>query len=498
MFAGGDPWKVNAMLQSGRPAQISHLAQAFHDAGRSTLEAEEAFRQAKAKFEQSWTHENGENPINDSAEVQKATKLLGTQGTQLPQIGADLQAIAAALADAQRRAGTEIAGLESQLLSLDEQIGEAVDLENTHPLTASERQLVDHHIDELEKHAIDATKASLSKLEGIRDNYARQLRTSTAILRTHDGYSPPLIEGVSGQVPETPEQQKQDDQRLQNQTRAFHQVFGRDPESTSDWDTAAALDPQTYDPKFKGVNSNVEVVRIRPVPGQGVVRVSQWIEQYDVTSAPPWKRDMGNNRVANTNFDPEDTKVTTYIDYENGIVVLRQNPSVEETTTGGPGEVRIGTPRGSVSQLSDGSVRVKYDAGNPFAPGVTTNPKGPMENHTITVNGDLVFTPGPTGVQINGTRTDYPSLEAYQDLPGGGTKTLMIDPAQSGRSGGPALNLEGHHDVGPLGGKAFAPFDKGDWNPQYDVFVPLPSTDFGPVTAIPSVPPLPAGGAVLA
>lgn len=496
MFAGGDPWKVNATLQSGRPAQISHLAEAFHDAGRSTEEAEESFRQARNRFEQSWTHENGGNPINDSAEVRRATSELGIQATQLPKIGADLETIAAALADAQRTGGTEISNLESQLLGLDEQIGEAVALENSQQLTGSERQLVDHYIDGLERHAIEDTKASLKNLVGIRDQYARQLQTSMTNLRLQDGYDPSLIQGINGQPPQSPEQQKQEGQRLQNQIQAFKQVFGRDPVSAADWETAAALDPQTYDPKFKGLKSNVEVVKIQPVPGQGVVRVSQWIEQYDVTSSPPWKRDMGNNRRANANFDPEDTKVTTYIDYENGIVVLRQNPSVEETPTGGPGEVRVGVPKGNVSQLSNGSVRVKYDAGNPFAPGFTADPNGPLEGHTITVNGDLVFTPGLNGIQINGTRTDYPSLEAYQDFPGGGTRTLLIDPAQSGRSWGPALNLEGHHDVGPLGGKAFAPFDHGQWNPKYDVAIPLPTTDFGPVTAIPSVPPVLIGGAV--
>jgi Hydrolase N-terminal helical domain len=67
-FAGGDPWKVNGTLQSGRPAQISALAQAFHDAGRSTAEAESAFRQARDRFERSWTREDRENPVNGSAE----------------------------------------------------------------------------------------------------------------------------------------------------------------------------------------------------------------------------------------------------------------------------------------------------------------------------------------------------------------------------------------------------------------------------------------------
>lgn len=495
VFAGGNPWKINDTLQSGRPAQISNLAQAFHDAGRSTGEAEVAFNLARDRFDKAWTRENGENPINDSGEVQRATNSLRVQATQLPEIGADLENVAAALAEAQRSGKGEISSLETALQDLDDQIGEAIRLENNPLLTAAERRVVDHYVDGLEKHAIQDTKTSLKNLRQIRGHYSQQLQTPLANLHKQDGYAPP-IQALDGDLPEDSPQTVSDEERRHNQIEAFKRAFGREPTSTADWETAAALDPQTYDAKFSGAKSEIRVVKIRPVPGQGVVRVSQWIEQRDVTSFPPWKRDLGNNRGPNPNFDPEDTKVTTYIDYENGIVVLRQNPSVEENTTGGPGRVKVGIPKGNVTQLPDGSVRIKYDAGNPFAPKITGDPTGPFADHTVTVNGDLVFTPGPGGVQVNGTRTDYPSLEVYQDLPNGGTRTALIDPAQSGRSWGPALNLPGHHDVGPLGGKSFAPFDTGGWNTKYDVPAPLPATDFGPVTDTPSVPPLPTGTAV--
>ncbi|OBH62882.1 hypothetical protein [Mycobacterium sp. E2479] len=494
-FAGGDPWKINATLQSGRPAQISNLAKAFHDAGRATAEAEAAFNLARTRFNKAWTRENGENPINESAEVQRATTSLGVQTAQLPQIGADLENIAAALAEAQRSGKGEISSLEGALQGLDDQIGEAVELENNLALTVFERRLLEHYIDGLEKHAVGDTKASLSNLKRVRGRYSRRLHTSLANLHNQDGYQPP-IQALDGDIPEWPTQNVQDEERRHNQIEAFRQVFGREPTSATDWETAAALDQQTYDPMFKGAKSQIRVVKIRPVPGQGVVRVSQWIEQRDVTSFPPWKRDLGNNRGPNPNFDPEDTKVTTYIDYENGLIVLRQNPSVEETSTGEPGRVKVGIPKGSVTQLCDGSVRIKYDAGNPFAPRVTGDPTGPFAGHTLTVNGDLVFTPGQGGVQVNGTHTDYPSLEVYQDSQNGGTRTALIDPAQSGRSWGPAFNLPGHHDVGPLGGKAFAPFDSNGWNMKYDVPAPLPPIDFGLVTDIPSVPTLPTGTAV--
>ncbi|MEB3021506.1 DUF4226 domain-containing protein [[Mycobacterium] crassicus] len=278
-----------------------------------------------------------------------------------------------------------------------------------------------------------------------------------------------------------------EDERRRNQIDAFKQVFHRVPVSASDWTTAAALDAHTYDPRFQGVDSEVRVARIEPVPGQGVVRASQWIEQPWVDRLGP--HDAGNDRGPNSRFNPEDTKVTTYIDYDNGVVVMRQNPSVELNRDGSAGQVKVGVPQGNITQAPDGSVRIKYDAGNPLAPSATTDPRGPFGSHRLSVNGDLVFTPGPGGVHVDGTRTDYPSLEVYQDLPNGSTRTVLIDPAQSGRMYGPLSNLPFHHEVG-IGGKAFAPFDHGgSWNPRFDVRTPLPVTEFGPTAAPPSVPP---------
>ncbi|GAB4596822.1 hypothetical protein MOKP4_31400 [Mycobacterium avium subsp. hominissuis] len=111
--AGGDPWAINQSLQAGSPSQISSLAEAFHGAGRHTAEADHAFEQARKRFDAAWNHQNGDHPINDSAEVQRLVKSLGAQSEQLPKIGTDLENIAAALAEAQK-AGTQ----RSTLLSM--------------------------------------------------------------------------------------------------------------------------------------------------------------------------------------------------------------------------------------------------------------------------------------------------------------------------------------------------------------------------------------------
>lgn len=269
--------------------------------------------------------------------------------------------------------------------------------------------------------------------------------------------------------------------RTQTSATAFKEVFGRSPSTPTDWSTAAALNPKSYMPEFRNVDPEIRVVKIDPVPGQGIVRVSQYIEQRDVSNPDltppninPGGRDLGNNRSAEQNFDPENTKVTTYVDYENGIVVMRQNPSVQMEIDGSPGEVKVGSPEGRVWQNPDGSVRIQYDAGNPWA--VAT--KVPfVDGHPLTVNGDLVLTPTEQGVRIDGTRTDYPSLEAYQDRPDGSTRTILIDRADSGSSLGPAMNLPFHHDIGS-GPAAFLPFQQWD-NPADLPGTQKPSTPFG-------------------
>jgi hypothetical protein len=480
--AGGDPWAIDNSLQHGRPGQIADLAQAFHNASQCTTEADNAFVQARQRFESSWNRETGEHPINDSAEVQRATKSLGVQAAQLPKIAVDLENIAATLAEAQRTSTTLISTLNNQLQQIDTEIGQAVELEKNPHLTADEYDQLDEYITELEDDAINNTKATLQQAQTIRNIYSDYLQKSLTNLRTDNGYDPAPIQAVD--APEAIGDAEAE--RRHNQTDAFTHIFGRAPTSATDWDTAAALDPHSYDPKYNGVAPEIRVVKIRPVPGQGVVRVSQWIEQRDVTAIPP-RRDFGDNRTANPNFNPENARVTTYIDYENGIVVMRQNPSVQQDGSGKPGQVMVGAPQGSVTQTGDGAVRVKYDAGNPFAPEISKNPPG-LGDHPWTVNGDLVFSPGSGGVHVDGTRTNYPSMEVYQDLPNGSTRTVLVDPARAGSSLGPLENLPRHHEIG-IGGRAFEPFDREGWNPRYDVRAPLPFTDFGSVSNPPSVQP---------
>ncbi|BBY04876.1 putative alpha/beta hydrolase [Mycobacterium noviomagense] len=179
--AGGDPWAINDSLQSGRVGQIASLGQAFHNAGQSTHVADVAFDQAKQRFEKAWNRDSGEHPINDSAEVQRVTQTLRLQGSQLSQIGADLETIAATLAEAQRSSSWYISALDHDLEVIDSEVGEAL----------ANHQGPDGLCDE----AVQVTKIALGQLRQIRDGYSDTLRDGLTHLRT-DGGDPAEIKGV--------------------------------------------------------------------------------------------------------------------------------------------------------------------------------------------------------------------------------------------------------------------------------------------------------------
>ncbi|MDA3642320.1 hypothetical protein, partial [Mycobacterium xenopi] len=193
--AGGDPWQINASLQSGRPAQIAELGQAFHNAGQCTAEADNAFVEAYRRFESSWNRDNGDHPINDSAEVQRTIRSLRGQAAQLPKIAVDLENIAASLAEAQRTCGVLISTLEAQLTDIDRRIGAAEELDRTGNLSAADQEAVDQLINSLELQAIDDTKSTLAQLQSIRAGYSDYLQKSLTNLRT-DGYDPTAIQGL--------------------------------------------------------------------------------------------------------------------------------------------------------------------------------------------------------------------------------------------------------------------------------------------------------------
>ncbi|OBG98608.1 hypothetical protein A5697_15865 [Mycobacterium sp. E3251] len=187
---GGDPWAINQTVQAGRPFQISRLAEAFYAAGRHTAEADHAFQIAQKRFGESWNHQNGDNPINDSAEVQRLTKSLGAQSEQLPKIGADLENIAAALADAQKQGAAEIANLDRQLQFLDKLYGAAqADLRDP-SLPPKEVAKLHMIMDAAHADAVDDVRDAVKQMHSIRNAYSDTLHKALGSLHT-EGYDPP-------------------------------------------------------------------------------------------------------------------------------------------------------------------------------------------------------------------------------------------------------------------------------------------------------------------
>jgi pimeloyl-ACP methyl ester carboxylesterase len=193
--AGGDPWAINNSLQAGRPAQISALAQAFHDAGRCTAESNAAFEEARRRFEASWNHQIGYQPMNDSAEVQRVIKSLGLQSLQLPKIGIDLENLAATLAQAQCTGAVLISTVEAQLQQIDSEVGQAVALGKDIRLTSFDQSALDALISALEQDAVDDTKFVLGRLLSLRGSYSDYLQKALTTLRT-DGYDPTVLQTV--------------------------------------------------------------------------------------------------------------------------------------------------------------------------------------------------------------------------------------------------------------------------------------------------------------
>lgn len=182
--AGGDPWKVDQTLQSGDPGAINDLGRAFYSAGACTAETYKEFEQAQQRFRASWNRENGEHPINDSAEVQRATTRLMVQQDQLPAIGTDLANIAATLAETQRFSGMQVENLNTQLHYIDALIDQAL----AH----------DQDTSALEDNAITATSGVLHQVEALRDDYGTKLNAALTELRAEHGYDPAPIEDVDG------------------------------------------------------------------------------------------------------------------------------------------------------------------------------------------------------------------------------------------------------------------------------------------------------------
>ena len=303
--------------------------------------------------------------------------------------------------------------------------------------------------------------------------------------------------GPRGDLPLSPRHGSPEPQsnRRQNQIDAFREATGRDPESENDWRTAAILDPHNYSNKNAGVQSNVVVGHINPVEGQGVVQTNLFIPGEEA-----WYPDLtggisghnfGDNRGFNPNAGPEDSRVVLFVDYHNGLVIARQNPSVDT----GSREVKVGTPHINVSQNPNGSVRIEYKAADPFSPGGQDIALGSPFN----VNGELVVKPTADGPIAGGIVSSFPAIEIYNHGAFGTHEIAKIMPENITQFG-PLAGLPFSQNVGtpmmtefpdtvilPPAGvpNVSLPLEPGELppvaRPTPPVVIPYPRVDLGPV-----------------
>ncbi|HEU4363543.1 MAG TPA: hypothetical protein VFR27_18840 [Mycobacterium sp.] len=248
----------------------------------------------------------------------------------------------------------------------------------------------------------------------------------------------------------TPQQAAADAEQERHQRAAFARVYGRDPVSANDWRMAAALDPVSYQPRNHGVDAEVVAGRFTPQPGRGVVRTNLFIPSEKVQNVAMdfddlfrgrWFPDnFGDNRGPSAFADMDGSRVSLLLDYDNGVIAVRQNPT--GAVDGQRGGARAVVPRVNVLEAADGRITVDYNAYDAYE-----NILGRAAG--LTVNGRVTFAPGAGGgVALGGDTTIYPSMETYQYRAGGQPVQLQWNPANSGSEVGPATSLMRHHWVG--------------------------------------------------
>ncbi|MEC4842612.1 hypothetical protein R2360_25340 [Mycobacteroides chelonae] len=257
----------------------------------------------------------------------------------------------------------------------------------------------------------------------------------------------------------------------ENQENAFRNVFGRAPRTPADWKTAAMLDPHNYDPKYKGVESDIKVAKIQPQPGLGQVQINAFIPGKEVWN---FGKDRGDNRGFDKNASPEHSRVSMMIDYDNGVVIHRQNPSVNAET----GAVAVGTnPDVSVKQKGS-ALNIQYESADGFLPGGLAS--GQASFHTV--KGDIALVPTDSGLQIGGKVTNFPALEIYQ----GDRALVQYMPSLGYNQAGPLLQLPMSHAEGNA--SLVDQFHVPTVAARGEIPMATPGTQLGPTNHIPTVP----------
>jgi uncharacterized protein YukE len=270
-----------------------------------------------------------------------------------------------------------------------------------------------------------------------------------------------------------------DAERRSNEQEAFERVYGHPPVSANDWLMAAALDPHSYLPKDHGVPPQIVAGRFTPQPGRGVVRSNMFIptdqvqnvakDPTDVEQGRLFPMNFGDNRGPSATADPEASRVSIFVDYDHGLIVVRQNPT--GNVDGARGGAAADAPSVHVAQAPDGRLTIDYNAHDAYE-----NAVGSALG--MTVNGRVTLSPQADGaVGLGGNTTIYPSMETYQYRDGHPPAQLQWDTANSGSQWGPSTSLERHHWVGDATIPAVRP-DMPGWQWELENLNPFEGDPF--------------------
>ncbi|OBB10967.1 hypothetical protein A5662_08190 [Mycobacteriaceae bacterium 1482268.1] len=188
--AGGDPWQIDGTIQAGSPGEIGELATSFRNAGVCMSETDDEFNAAKKRFDAAWDRDDPEFGINDAEEIRRATQWLKLNKEQMSKVAADLQNIAATLAEAQRSGHISIGNLNARLVQLDNTIAAEI--------AQARADGVNLDWSALKSAAIDATKQSLNEVTAVRNAYGTKLDEAQLDMAA-DGYDMDAIAGGEGQ-----------------------------------------------------------------------------------------------------------------------------------------------------------------------------------------------------------------------------------------------------------------------------------------------------------
>ncbi|MBD0863785.1 hypothetical protein IA539_21655 [Gordonia sp. zg691] len=159
------------------------------------------------------------------------------------------------------------------------------------------------------------------------------------------------------------------------------------------------------------------------IPAEEVVNV-------ETTGIPGRVPNAGDHRGPSASADAEDSRVSVYVDYETGIVFVRQNPTVERDSDRRP---RAGIPEVRVGQDRNGAVKIVYNAKDSFQPALA-------DQIDIGVQGSITVDPSTGIPSVRGQVTPYPAIEIYHHSPEG-TTTELFERNVNGSPYGPMTQL---------------------------------------------------------